>query len=62
MTAKPAEIITGVVGSFLAFLVAFGVNLSDDQIAATLGLVAWIPLCITLIVNAVRRGKGNPNG
>ena len=56
MNSRPTELLTGVIGSFMALLVSFGVNLTDDQIAAILGFVAWIPLIITFVV-AARRGE-----
>lgn len=57
MHGRPAETLTGVVGSALALLIAFGVNMSDDQIAAVLGFVAWVPAIVTAFVEFTRRGR-----
>ena len=54
MTRRPAEVLTGAIGSVLALLIAFGINLSDDQTAAILALVAWVPAIITACVELWR--------
>lgn len=56
MNTRPTELVSGFIGSILALLVAFGINLTDDQIAAVLGVVGWVPLIITFVVSA-RRGE-----
>ena len=54
MTRRPAEILTGAIGSALALFIAFGVNLTDDQTAAILASVAWVPAIVTAVVKLWR--------
>ena len=54
MKQRPAEILTGAIGSVLALLVAFGVNLTDDQAAAVLAAVGWVPAIVTAAVELLR--------
>lgn len=56
MNTRPTEFVSGFVGSILALVVAFGVNLTDDQIASILGVVGWLPLLVTTVV-AWQRGE-----
>ena len=53
MATEPAAIIgtiTAIVTALIAFAVAFGINLSDDQQAAILGLVAALaPIVAALL-------------
>ena len=58
MTRRPAEILTGALGSALALLIAFGVNLTDDQTAAILASVAWVPAIVTAAVELWRSRAG----
>ena len=60
MTRRPAEVLTGAIGSVLALLIAFGINLSDDQTAAILALVAWVPAIITACVELWRARAAPP--
>ena len=54
MTRRPAEILTGALGSVLALLLAFGVNITDDQSAAILAAVGWVPAIVTAAVELWR--------
>ena len=54
MTQRPAEILTGALGSALALLIAFGVNVTDDQSAAILAAVGWVPAIVTACVELWR--------
>ena len=54
MTQRPAEILTGALGSALALLMAFGVNVTDDQSAAILAAVGWVPAIVTACVELWR--------
>ena len=60
MTRRPAEILTGALGSALALLIAFGVNLTDDQTAAILASVAWVPAIVTACVELWRSRAASP--
>lgn len=51
--------ITAAVSAILALLVAFGLDLSDDQTAAILGVVAVLA---PLVATAITRGKVTPAG
>ena len=53
----PAEVLTGLVGSVLALVTVFGIDITDVQIAAIMGVVAWVPAVVTGIVNAVRKHR-----
>ena len=60
----PAEILTGFAGSVLLLLVAFGIEISEDQILAIGATIAWLPAIITMTVQTFRsfRQKGEENG
>lgn len=57
LRSKPAEVLTLFVGAICALLVAFGVNLTDKQIAAILGVVSFVPLVVTTIVDTIRSAR-----
>lgn len=54
VAARPAEVLTGVSGSVVLLLQAFGADITSDQLAAILGVVGWLPAIITLLVSTVR--------
>lgn len=60
MTRRPAEILTGALGSVLALLLAFGVNITDDQSAAIIAAVGWVPAIVTACVELWRSRAASP--
>ena len=60
MTRRPAEILTGALGSVLALLLAFGVNITDDQSAAIIAAVGWVPAIVTACVELWRTRSAPP--
>ena len=52
---RPAEIITGFVAAVLGVLVAFGIEVTEQQVMAILTLVGLTPAVVTLVVEALRR-------
>lgn len=55
MSSRPAELLTAVAGAILFLVMSFGVNVTDDQAAAIVGVVALIPACVTAFVELTRR-------
>lgn len=51
---RPAEV-SAVVAAVLAVLVAFGVSLTEEQVAALIGLVGVIPGAVTWVVEWRRK-------
>ena len=59
MTRRPAELLTGAIGSTMALLIAFGINLTDDQSAAILAAVGWVPAIVTAVVELWRARRAD---
>ena len=60
MKQRPAELLTGALGSVLALLLAFGVNITDDQSAAIIAAVGWVPAIVTACVELWRSRAASP--
>lgn len=54
---RPAESVTGFVAAVIAALVAFGVEVTEEQTVAIIGLVGFLPAGVTWFVNWRRRQK-----
>lgn len=54
MRGRPAELLTAVTGAILFLLMSFGVNVTDDQAAAIVGVVALIPAVVTAYVEMTK--------
>lgn len=50
---RPAEVITGFVAAIIVLARAFGVDLTDAQSLAVLGVVGFMPAIITLIRDSI---------
>lgn len=50
---RPAEVITGFVAAVLLLVRAFGLEVTDQQSIAILGVVGFMPAIITLIRDSV---------
>lgn len=57
---RPTEWFSAFIGAVLALLIAFGVNLTDDQIAAIVGFFGLVPAGITFLVMWWRSRKSSP--
>jgi hypothetical protein len=55
---RPAESIAGFITAVFLLLTAFGVSLSDVQVAAVLSVIGATPAVVTLVVNRRRRRLG----
>ena len=54
MRGRPAELLTAIAGAIIGLMMAFGVNVTDDQSAAILVAVSLVPAAVTAYVEMTR--------